>query len=250
MVATPLPPPALPETSTYASGGWCLPCRRLPDATQVSAGGCRPLLCSYADLIPPFPSFPGPRYSAPPPPPPSPPPSGPFRFGKTLIVTEVDKVEPMLYPILRNDLMSAGPKKTVQVGDKQIDWQVHCVCLGGGGGRDVLERPGKASFQFGEGGQQSPWGVIPPPPIWVNQQVPQNNQLGNFHGLWCGDWSGWGHFLRVRAGLGRLPIPTLTLRVTRGTEVGGRLVGTLYTHAFDRSSNMRWTCSASRTFGW
>jgi dynein heavy chain 2 len=45
------------------------------------------------------------------------------RFGKTLIVTEVDKVEPMLYPILRNDLMSAGPKKTVQVGDKQIDWQ-------------------------------------------------------------------------------------------------------------------------------
>jgi len=45
------------------------------------------------------------------------------RFGKVLIVNEVDKVDPVLYPILRKDLMSAGPKKTVQVGDKQIDWQ-------------------------------------------------------------------------------------------------------------------------------
>ena len=30
------------------------------------------------------------------------------RFGKTLIIQEVDGVEPMLYPLLRGDLISQG----------------------------------------------------------------------------------------------------------------------------------------------
>ncbi|KAH9593148.1 Dynein heavy chain region D6 P-loop domain [Trypanosoma melophagium] len=45
------------------------------------------------------------------------------RFGKTLLVMDVDGIEPILYPILRKDLLSAGAKRVVQVGNKQVDWQ-------------------------------------------------------------------------------------------------------------------------------
>nr|ADI46936.1 DHC1bm [Volvox carteri f. nagariensis] len=44
------------------------------------------------------------------------------RFGKTLIVAEVDKVEPILYPLLRKDLDRHGPRFIVQVGDKATDY--------------------------------------------------------------------------------------------------------------------------------
>lgn len=40
------------------------------------------------------------------------------RFGKTLLVLECDGVEPMLYPLARQDLMHQGPRYVVQVGDK------------------------------------------------------------------------------------------------------------------------------------
>lgn len=46
-----------------------------------------------------------------------------IRFGKTLLVTEVTHISPMLFPILRSDLASAGAKRTVQVGSKSVDWQ-------------------------------------------------------------------------------------------------------------------------------
>lgn len=44
------------------------------------------------------------------------------RFGKTLIIQEVDAVEPVLYPILRKDLVSQGPRHVVQIGEKMIDY--------------------------------------------------------------------------------------------------------------------------------
>jgi len=44
------------------------------------------------------------------------------RFGKTFIVEEVDEVEPIFYPILRRDLARQGPRWTVQVGDKTVDY--------------------------------------------------------------------------------------------------------------------------------
>ncbi len=44
------------------------------------------------------------------------------RFGKTLIVQEVDGVEPILYPLLRKDLISQGPRFVVQIGEKAIDY--------------------------------------------------------------------------------------------------------------------------------
>lgn len=44
------------------------------------------------------------------------------RFGKTLIIQEVDGVEPILYPLLRGDLISQGPRYVVQIGDKVIDY--------------------------------------------------------------------------------------------------------------------------------
>eukprot|EP01062_Namystynia_karyoxenos_P045109 TRINITY_DN3342_c0_g5_i1.p1 TRINITY_DN3342_c0_g5~~TRINITY_DN3342_c0_g5_i1.p1 ORF type:complete len:4328 (+),score=2117.78 TRINITY_DN3342_c0_g5_i1:233-13216(+) len=45
------------------------------------------------------------------------------RFGKTLIVSECDRIEPVLFPIMRRDLIATGPKKVVTIGDKQVDWQ-------------------------------------------------------------------------------------------------------------------------------
>jgi len=44
------------------------------------------------------------------------------RFGKTLLITEVDRIEPFLYPLLRRDLMRDGPRATVTVGDKAVDF--------------------------------------------------------------------------------------------------------------------------------
>ncbi|XP_076054654.1 dynein cytoplasmic heavy chain beethoven [Oratosquilla oratoria] len=44
------------------------------------------------------------------------------RFGKTLIIHEVDHIEPILYPLLRGDLVSQGPRHVVQVGEKVLDY--------------------------------------------------------------------------------------------------------------------------------
>ena len=44
------------------------------------------------------------------------------RFGKTLLVLDVDGVEPMLVPLVRGDLMVQGPRRVVQVGEKAIDF--------------------------------------------------------------------------------------------------------------------------------
>ena len=44
------------------------------------------------------------------------------RFGKTLVIQEVDGVEPLIYPLLRKDLISQGPRYVVQLGDKTIDY--------------------------------------------------------------------------------------------------------------------------------
>ena len=44
------------------------------------------------------------------------------RFGKTLVVLEVDGVEPLLYPLCRRDLSHQGPRFIVNVGDKTVDY--------------------------------------------------------------------------------------------------------------------------------
>ena len=44
------------------------------------------------------------------------------RFGKTLIIQEVDKIEAILFPLLRLDLVKQGPRWTVQIGEKLIDF--------------------------------------------------------------------------------------------------------------------------------
>ncbi|KPI89860.1 putative dynein heavy chain [Leptomonas seymouri] len=46
-----------------------------------------------------------------------------IRFGKTLLVTEVSDIAPLLYPVLRRDLTSTGSKQVVQVGNKVVEWQ-------------------------------------------------------------------------------------------------------------------------------
>lgn len=44
------------------------------------------------------------------------------RFGRTLVVLEVDTVEPFLYPLVRRDLMRQGPRFVVALGDKVVDY--------------------------------------------------------------------------------------------------------------------------------
>ena len=44
------------------------------------------------------------------------------RFGKTLIIEEVDKIEPILYSVVRKDLERQGMRWVVQVGDKTVDY--------------------------------------------------------------------------------------------------------------------------------
>ena len=44
------------------------------------------------------------------------------RFGKTLVIQEVDGVEPLLVPLLRKDLVNQGSRYVVQIGDKSIDY--------------------------------------------------------------------------------------------------------------------------------
>jgi dynein heavy chain 2 len=44
------------------------------------------------------------------------------RFGKTLLILEVDTVEPMLYPLCRKDLVHQGARFTVIVGEKTMDY--------------------------------------------------------------------------------------------------------------------------------
>ena len=44
------------------------------------------------------------------------------RFGKTLVVLEVDHIEPILVPVLRRDLVRQGPRWVVHVGDKLLDY--------------------------------------------------------------------------------------------------------------------------------
>ena len=45
-----------------------------------------------------------------------------IRFGKTLLLQEVNTIDPILYPILRQDLSGQGHYKVVQIGDKQVDF--------------------------------------------------------------------------------------------------------------------------------
>jgi dynein heavy chain 2 len=44
------------------------------------------------------------------------------RFGKTLVVREVDRIEPLLVPLLRHDLERQGPRFVVGLGDKLVDF--------------------------------------------------------------------------------------------------------------------------------
>ncbi|CAK4090165.1 unnamed protein product [Aphanomyces euteiches] len=44
------------------------------------------------------------------------------RFGKTLVILEVDFVEAYLYPLIRRDLNHQGPRFIMRLGDKDIDY--------------------------------------------------------------------------------------------------------------------------------
>jgi dynein heavy chain 2 len=45
-----------------------------------------------------------------------------IRFGKVLMIQEVDGIESLLVPVLRKDLINQGPRQIVRIGDKTIDY--------------------------------------------------------------------------------------------------------------------------------
>lgn len=45
-----------------------------------------------------------------------------LRFGKELLVQELDSIEAILIPLIRRDFVQQAARSTVQVGDKQIDY--------------------------------------------------------------------------------------------------------------------------------
>ncbi|XP_054724974.1 LOW QUALITY PROTEIN: cytoplasmic dynein 2 heavy chain 1-like [Uloborus diversus] len=47
------------------------------------------------------------------------------RFGKTLLIRDVDAIHPMLFPLLRRDLVNQGPRYVVQIGEKTVDYNMH-----------------------------------------------------------------------------------------------------------------------------
>ena len=55
-----------------------------------------------------------------------------IRFGKTLIVQDIETIEPVLVPILREQIVGDGPYKSVQVGEKLVDYnpkfQLFLIC--------------------------------------------------------------------------------------------------------------------------
>ncbi|EPY36413.1 hypothetical protein STCU_00598 [Strigomonas culicis] len=42
-----------------------------------------------------------------------------LRFGKKFIITDVDRIEPFMYPILRKELHNEGTKRVIQIGDRR-----------------------------------------------------------------------------------------------------------------------------------
>ena len=45
-----------------------------------------------------------------------------IRFGKSLVVEQVNFISPFLYPVIRKDLAGQGVYKVVQIGEKQVDF--------------------------------------------------------------------------------------------------------------------------------
>ena len=45
-----------------------------------------------------------------------------IRFGKSLVVEQVNFISPILYPVLRKDLAGQGVYKVLQIGEKQVDF--------------------------------------------------------------------------------------------------------------------------------
>mmetsp|Transcript_20379 Transcript_20379/g.17677 ORF Transcript_20379/g.17677 Transcript_20379/m.17677 type:complete len:306 (-) Transcript_20379:301-1218(-) len=44
------------------------------------------------------------------------------KFGKIMIIQEIDQVDSVLFPLLRKDIMIQGPRTSIQLGEKTIDY--------------------------------------------------------------------------------------------------------------------------------
>ena len=49
------------------------------------------------------------------------------RFGKILIIQEIDYVDSVLFPLLRKDIIVQGPRSSIQLGEKMIDYNANFV---------------------------------------------------------------------------------------------------------------------------
>ena len=44
-----------------------------------------------------------------------------MRFGKTLLITDIDKIESFLIPLIRGDKYKRGPTNVMRLGEKVIE---------------------------------------------------------------------------------------------------------------------------------
>ncbi len=44
------------------------------------------------------------------------------RFRKTLVIQEVDQIEAVIFPLIRQDFLRQGPRWVVQIGEKTVDY--------------------------------------------------------------------------------------------------------------------------------
>ena len=45
-----------------------------------------------------------------------------MRFGKTLVVEEADSIEPLMYPLLSEDMQGPGAASSVRIGDRLVEY--------------------------------------------------------------------------------------------------------------------------------
>jgi len=44
------------------------------------------------------------------------------RFGKTVLIEEVDNIEGLLIPLLKKELVHQGPRWVIMIGEKAVDY--------------------------------------------------------------------------------------------------------------------------------
>jgi dynein heavy chain 2 len=45
-----------------------------------------------------------------------------IRFGRTLLINEMNGIPAVLYPLIKGEIQVNGPRKTIHINDKHLDY--------------------------------------------------------------------------------------------------------------------------------